>query len=98
MQAQTEGLIFEEQRSTARDAVSIDAQGIIPNNNKAIDCTILDISETGARVELNRVDIVPRKFKLFVPETHTLCECRVVRKTGKQVGLVFESRIDLKPA
>jgi len=95
-QAQTAGYIFKEQRGATRSAVAMDAQGIIPNINKAIDCTILDISETGAKIELNGVDMVPRKFKLFVPETHTLCECLVVRQSGKHVGLVFENRIDLR--
>lgn len=97
-QSQIFGHIFEEQRGAARSTVSMDAQGIVPNINKAIDCTILDISETGAKIELKRVDIVPRKFKLFVPETHTLCECLVIRQTGKQVGVVFENRIDLRAA
>lgn len=94
-QAQTAGYIFEEQRGAARSTITMDAQGIVPNINKAIDCTILDISDTGARIELKSVDMVPRKFKLFVPEIHALCECLVVRQSGKQVGLVFENRIDL---
>ena len=95
-QAQTAAYIFTEQRGAVRSTVSMDAQGIVANINKAIDCTILDISDTGAKIKLKRVDMVPRKFKLFVPETHTLCECLVVRQSGTQVGLVFENRIDLK--
>lgn len=95
-QTQAAGYIFEEQRAAIRNTLAMDAQGIIPNINKAIDCTILDISDTGARIKLKQVDMVPRKFKLFVPETHTLCECLVVRQDGKHVGLVFENRIDLK--
>ncbi len=97
-QAQTAGYIFEEQRGAERSAVALDAQGIFPNINQAIDCTILDISETGAKIEMKSVDMVPRRFKLFVPETDTLCECLVVRRSGKHVGLVFESRIDLTSA
>ena len=95
-QAQTAGYIFEERRGATRSTVSINAQGIIPNSDKAIDCTVLDISETGARIELNGSETLPRKFNLFVPETHTLFECLAFRRTGKQVGLVFENRVELK--
>ncbi len=88
--------IYQEKRRSERSNVETDAKGILPHLNHSIDCTVLDISETGARVKLGDVDIVPDKFKLFVPETHTLCECRVVRRSGKQLGLEFESQIDLK--
>lgn len=89
------GYIFEDQRRANREDVVLKAQGFIPHIDEAIDCTILDLSDTGARVELKSVDMVPRKFTLFAPDTHTLWDCRVVRRDGKQIGVAFNSKIDL---
>jgi len=93
---QTAGCIFGGRRRAERNVSVFDALDMPPYLNKAIDCTILDLSEAGAQIELILVDIVPDTFRLFVPERHTLYQCTVVRKSGKQVGLEFESRIDLK--
>ncbi len=97
-QSQISAFIYQEKRGSERSNVETDAKGILPHLNHTLDCTVLDISETGARVELTNVDIVPETFKLFIPETHRLCECRVVRRSGRQLGLQFESQIDLKSA
>ena len=93
---QPSAYIFKERRSSERHDVMIAAKAIMPYINDAINCTVLDISESGARVELIGVDIVPSNLKLYLPETRTLRDCRVVRQSGNQIGLEFESRIDLK--
>ena len=95
LKVETAGYIFEEKRRSTREQVELDAKGIVPNADKAIDCTILDISDTGALVRLGEVDIIPPRFKLFVPERHMLCECRIVRKSGKFLGIEFQTRAGL---
>ena len=97
LKAQTTGYIYQEKRNSIREQVALDAKGIIPNADTVIDCTILDISETGALMELDAVDIIPKNFKLFVPERHMLSECRVVRRSGRFVGIEFQTCADLRP-
>ncbi len=88
--------IYQDQRKAERSPVEMGAKGLLPQNSDAIDCTVVDISDSGARIELRDVDVVPRRFKLFVPDKHALCECRVVRQSGNEIGVEFENRIDLK--
>jgi len=88
--------IYEDQRRAERSPVDFGAKGILPYPTNAINCTVLDISDNGARIALRNVDIVPHKFKLFIPETHTLCDCRVARQSGKEIGVEFENKIELK--
>ena len=96
LNTETAGYIYQDQRRSVREQVELEAKGIMPKVDAAIDCTILDISETGALLRLGRVDITPQRFKLFVPEKHMLCECHVVRKSGKLVGVEFQNSTDLK--
>ncbi len=88
--------IYQDQRGFERSPADFKAKGILPHPGNVIDCTVLDISENGARIELRDIDIVPHRFKLFIPQTHTLCECRVARQSGREIGVQFESKIDLK--
>lgn len=96
LKVQTAGYIFQEQRRSVREQVELNAKGIIPDGDTVIDCTILDISETGALLQLETVDIIPERFRLSVPERHMRCECRVVRKSGKFLGIEFQTDTDLK--
>lgn len=92
---QAAGYTYREKRNSVRKPVELDAKGILSKADTVIDCTILDISETGALVQLGEIDIIPQDFKLFVPETHMPCECRVVRKSGKYLGLEFVTSVAL---
>ena len=87
--------ILDERRSSDRISVSIIAKGIVPNNDEALECRIIDLSENGAKIEVLSADIMPETFKLFIPDTNCLCECRVVRRAGKEIGLEFDSKITL---
>ena len=94
--SRTAGYIVEDLREDERAVVSMEAKSLLPNIDQAIDCEILDISESGAKIELKDVDILPGKFKLFVPETHSFNKCRTVWKKGNQIGVAFQSKLKLK--
>ena len=94
--SRTAGYIVEDLREDERAVVSMEAKSLLPNIDQAIDCEILDISESGAKIELKDVDILPGKFKLFVPETHSFSKCRTVWKKGNQIGVAFPKQTEIE--
>ena len=80
---------FVERRKFERKPVKIGASAIMSNADATVDCTILDVSESGAKLELRDVDIVPARFKLFVPESDYIHDCEVVWREGPHLGVKF---------
>ncbi|MGI9481977.1 MAG: PilZ domain-containing protein [Hyphomicrobiales bacterium] len=89
--------VFLDRREAARIPVDHNALGLSSSQTKALDCNVLDLSVTGARVKIQDVDIIPQKFKLFIPEAGWLYSCEVVRRSGGEVGVRFTSREPFTP-
>ncbi len=89
--------VFIERREEERLPVNHSALGLTPMRADALDCQVLDLSVSGARVEVLNTDIVPNKFKLFIPQAGWLYSCEVVRRNGSEVGVRFLSREPFTP-
>ncbi|MDJ0615010.1 MAG: PilZ domain-containing protein [Rhizobiaceae bacterium] len=85
--------IFDERRATDREPVDMLAEGVVPNLNESISCKLLDMSDSGVKVELLNADIIPDKIKLYIPEMDSLMECKIVRRNGRELGLHIENRV-----
>jgi hypothetical protein len=55
-----------------------------------IDCTLRDLSTTGAALEVFDQATIPAKFTLIVPEDGLKLPCRVVRRTEFRIGVAFD--------
>jgi PilZ domain-containing protein len=54
-------------------------------------CTIRDLSETGAALEVSGfVGQVPTAFTLIIPEDKLKLPCRVVWRTALKIGVTFD--------
>ena len=54
-------------------------------------CTIRDLSETGAALEVsNFVGPVPAAFTLLIPEDRLKLPCRVVWRSAFKIGVTFD--------
>jgi len=54
-------------------------------------CAVADISESGARLDVEAPQLVPDRFVLFLSRSGTPRRtCRTVWRTADQVGVVFE--------
>jgi len=82
-------LRFSNRRKFERIPVKIGASAIMANTEASFECTILDISEGGAKLQIPEVDIIPVEFKLYVPETDQIYSCEVVWREGIYLGLQF---------
>ena len=66
---------------------------IIPQRGIAIDCTVMDISETGARLTFPSRIILPRKFKLHLATPTREIDVTVIWQKGTLAGVRFATRI-----
>jgi hypothetical protein len=56
----------------------------------AIDCTVRNISETGAALEVATPLYIPDRFTLFVQADQLKRACRVVWRKERRMGVTFE--------
>jgi hypothetical protein len=64
--------------------------GSIQCGGGAIDCTVRNLSETGAALEVVTPLFIPDRFTLFVQADHSKRACRVVWRKEKRMGVKFE--------
>lgn len=55
---------------------------------KSVPCIVRNVSETGAKVEVERVSAIPDRLDLIVPG-HRPQACRVVWRAMKEMGLEY---------
>ena len=74
---------------------------------QSFDCTVLDMSGTGARLNLNNVVrkafvpdvVVPEQFRLLIPRDNIGVDCRLAWRKDAMIGVAFLSAFKpLKPA
>jgi hypothetical protein len=64
--------------------------GSISFGGGVIDCTIRNISETGAALEVVTPLFIPDKFTLIVPSDGLSPPCRVVWRRECRIGVTFD--------
>jgi hypothetical protein len=79
---------MEEQRGDARTRVF--KAGLISFAGSTVDCTVRNVSETGAQVEVQSPDGIPDRFALLIKLDHVRYDCRVAWVRGKRIGVRFE--------
>jgi hypothetical protein len=78
----------QDRRVAPRRRVVKGAKLFFNGDVSVFDCTVRDISETGARVSLGLFQPLPKRFKLQVNDLGThLCE--LVRMIGSEYGVRF---------
>ena len=84
--------IAHENRTKPRRAVRRAVQAVSVNDSHlAVDCQLLDISETGARLQSADIGAIPNEFVLVLRDDLQKW-CRVVRRSRNEVGVRFVGR------
>ncbi|TFV70089.1 PilZ domain-containing protein [Bradyrhizobium frederickii] len=78
---------MDERRNKARHRVL--KAGTIEFGGGAIDCTVRNLSDTGAALDVTSPLGIPEHFTLFVPADATHHACRVVWRKEKRIGVRF---------
>lgn len=64
--------------------------GRIAFGGATIDCTVRNLSETGAALEVSSPVGIPVNFTLMINSGHINVPCRVVWRKGTRIGVHFE--------
>lgn len=78
---------MEEHREAARRRV-LKAGKILLDGGGAIDCTVRNLSQTGAALEVETPIGVPERFGLMIEAGRTV-PCKVVRRSERRIGVRF---------
>jgi hypothetical protein len=64
------------------------------DNEKLHGCVLSDISDTGARLDVEDVNVVPERFMLLLSGTGSARRsCRVIWRGDAQIGVAFEKSL-----
>lgn len=73
--------------------INADVEGVVRSYGvrAPLACVVRDISETGARLQVERVDHFPDAFRLYLEQEDFSAACVVVWRSETEVGVNFES-------
>jgi hypothetical protein len=85
--------MLKDQRKAPRRPMRYSAWIALPDK-KLHGCALSDISDTGARIEIDDSEIVPDRFPLFLSSNGAARRiCTVVWRKPKQIGVTFGTRL-----
>jgi hypothetical protein len=74
-------------RSLRRQRVLKGAKIVFNAYQSIIDCTVKDMSESGARLSLNATVNIPGDFELYFPQGRLIARARLVWQLGRDCGV-----------
>ncbi len=85
-----------ERRQRSRSNVNYDGLSFVESQPDGLSCTVLNISESGARLLLpDFFSFIPRKAKLYIEEKNILAECEQIWRNGDEIGVKFTSVVHI---
>jgi PilZ domain len=87
-----------ESRVTKRQRVLKSAKVIFNHNQSVLDCTVRDISVTGARLVMANADLLPDTIRFLLTQENVIRDANVVWRRGQLVGIHFTSDAVRAPA
>jgi len=84
---------MRQDKRRARRRVIHHTASILLEAEQVLPCSILDVSDTGARLESARPDAIPDRFGLLLSDNgQPRRDCRVIWRDGRKIGVTFENR------
>ncbi|HEY8578727.1 MAG TPA: PilZ domain-containing protein [Beijerinckiaceae bacterium] len=83
---------YEERRGSKRYAVSLDARIVYNGGRAVLNCRVVDVSATGAKLELDERVSVPERFTLVIDTLGESHSARLAWRAGSGVGVAFAPR------
>jgi hypothetical protein len=80
-----------ERRSKGRTAINRNALMFFMGHAAVHPCCVRDITNDGAGIRLNGLNIVPSDFGISFDNFHTMRRCRLIWRDGDFLGAAFES-------
>jgi hypothetical protein len=80
-----------ERRSKGRTVINRDALMSFLGHHGVHGCCVLNVTNDGAAVRLNGLNLVPSEFGISFDNFRTMRQCRLIWRDGDFVGAAFES-------
>jgi hypothetical protein len=87
----------EEPQAALRTRTFLKGVVYYDNRRASIDCTIRDLSDTGARIEFSTLVNVPDNFELHIPQKQMTLPARVRRREQLEIGVSFHDQRSDEP-
>ena len=84
-----------ERRPKSRKQVLLTGIIASPGGDSSIDCTIRDLSETGAKIVAAKGARIPPRFYLINIRDRVAYEAELVRSDSSEAGVVFKKTLPL---
>jgi len=91
-------MVEENKRIAVRSRVLKGAKIVSMNKWSVVDCTIRDISATGARIICGDQAAVANEFRFLIPAENTICTAKVIWRREDMLGIAFTSEKTRAPA
>ncbi len=91
-------LTEDNKRIAPRNRVLKSAKIVHLSNWSLVDCTVRDMSETGAKLIVGDQAAVPNDFRFLLTSDNTICNAHVVWRRGDMIGITFTSEKTRAPA
>lgn len=87
---------YNEQRRSPRENASFPAWISFGRGTDSLPCTVIDVSEHGARIELASPAGTPDDFYLLLTKNGSRQRrCRVVWRSGLQIGVIYMGHVEV---
>ena len=80
---------MQERRSSKRWGAYFKARIVFNNRSSVLDCTVRDLSDTGAGISFASVSPIPTEFELEIPAKGFRVHARPVWSRGANHGVMF---------
>jgi hypothetical protein len=80
-----------ERRAIARTTIYRGAKLFFSAQQRPTDCGVRDITNAGAGVRADGLNIVPVHFELSFDNFHTIRKCRLIWRDGAFLGVAFHN-------
>jgi PilZ domain len=81
----------EDQRRVAKRQRVLKSAKIVLDDWRSIDCTLRDVSETGAKIIITSTSNIPQKFRVFFAADSTIRDAQIAWKQHDMLGVHFTS-------
>ena len=87
----------QHRRIAKRQRVLKDGKILFTNNLSVVDCTIRDLSETGARIICGDQAAVPSEFRFVTLGDNLIRDAKVMWRRGGELGIRYTSEARRAP-
>ncbi len=84
------------ERRRPRKRAQLRGLAVLHDGTGTVDCRIEDVSETGARISVNKGRAIPQNLYLIVAGKETAHDAIVVWTKGQEIGLNFVKTLQLE--